>query len=741
LKGVTLGLLTGIVGLVISFSSFGLDIEENVGLEILFHLRGVRKAPSDVVVVGLDKLSADSLGLPIDPRKWPRSFHARLIENLIEKGAAAIAFDMFFEDPGPPQGDTLFSEALEKAHNVILTERLRVERLSLTDKEKAQAGDLTITRLVPPIPLLERYAFALAPFPLPKVPVKVSQYWTFKTGAGDTPTLPVVAFQLFAMQAHDEFILLLEKTSPYPIEESFRDRSALIAARSVKRFMSGVREIFGRDPQIARKMLQELRDPKSLSVELKKHQMVRALIKMYESPNSRYLNFYGPPRTIPTVPYYQALTGGKELDVKGKVVFVGLSELVQPEQKDGFNTVFSRSDGLDISGVEIAATAFSNLLEDMPLRPVSLPFHVAVLLLWGTVIGISCRFSSSIIAVLSIAGLSVLYLAASTYLFRTYGIWYPVVIPLFFQTFLAFNSSLLWKYIDSNRERQNIRKAFEYYLPNEVVDRLSKDIVNLAASDQLVYGVCLSTDAEHYTSLSETMDPDKLGCFMNKYYEAVFRPIKKHGGIVSNVVGDSALAIWVATEPGITPKGEACLAALDIAGALREFNRSSGSLQLPTRIGLHSGNILLGNIGAFDHYEYRPVGDIVNTATRIEGLNKYVGTRILASDDVLDQVKGLLTRQIGKFLMVGKTQPMIVHELICRMEESDEQQRDACAIFSGALDAFWRRSWDEAIRGFHEAIKVLGKDGPSTFYLDLCEHHKEDPPGESWEGAVHMDKK
>ena len=115
------------------------------------------------------------------------------------------------------------------------------------------------------------------------------------------------------------------------------------------------------------------------------------------------------------------------------------------------------------------------------------------------------------------------------------------------------------------------------------------------------------------------MEPAELGALMNRYYGVLFEPVKRHGGLVQDVVGDSMLAIWATTEPDASLRSRACLAALDIASAVDRFNATSGRFALPTRIGLHSGRLLLGSVGAIDHYEYRAVGDIVNTATRLEG--------------------------------------------------------------------------------------------------------------------------
>jgi adenylate cyclase len=337
--------------------------------------------------------------------------------------------------------------------------------------------------------------------------------------------------------------------------------------------------------------------------------------------------------------------------------------------------------------------------------------------------------------------LSLLYLLFARSQFNATAAWYPIIVPLLVQFPIAFFGAVLWQYVISNKERQNIRKAFGYYLPNGVVDQLSKNIANIKTSHQVVYGICLSTDAEHYTSLSEAMDPTELGNFMNRYYEAVFKPIKHRAGIIANVLGDSVLALWVASHSDTPLRKEACLAALEIAEALRQFNQSSVPYTLPTRIGLHSGPLLLRHIGAMDHYEYRPVGDIVNTATRIEGLNKYLGTQILVSEEVIRQLDDFLAREIGTFLLAGKSKPLVVHGLFCPKEDTDEAHQRACAFFAEALMAFRKQSWDEAIEKFDRAGECFGQDGPSAFYVRLCREYRANPPGPLWDGAVHMDKK
>jgi adenylate cyclase len=746
-KAAILGLATGIAGLAASLLPFGAALEENLDLDLMFSLRGSRPPPPEVLVVGIDKASADHFGLPNDLRKWPRTLHAELTGRLMEGGASVIAFDVFFEEPRPGGEDRQFAEAIKKARNVILCERMQGGTVTLTDKEGAPAAALGIARIVPTIQPLSRAAAALTPFPLPKVPLKVGKGWTFRTGAGETPTMPIVAFQLFAMPVYPEFRALLERAMqdmPGKLPPVSLDS---IAAREIETVIKGIRNIFEGDAAVGERMLEELRKSPSVPADPYKRRLLASLVRMYQSDVYRGINFYGPPRTVRTIPYYRFLQNPEgsavpeHIDVNGKAVFVGSSESWQPEQKDGFYTVFSRSDGLDLSGVEIAATAFGNLLEDLPVRPLDARARIALLFLWGVAIGTFCRLFPPLAAALGATATGILYILAARRQFAAHGLWYPMTIPLFFQAPFALAATVLWNYVDSNRERKNIRTAFEHYLPNDVVDRLAKNMANLKAGNRLVYGICLATDAEHYTPLSESMDPRELGSFMNRYYESVFDPVRQHGGVVSNVIGDSMLALWVTAQPDPALKDRACLAALDIARTMRRFDNSAGPTRLHTRVGIHAGRILMGNIGAIDHYEYRPVGDIVNTATRIEGLNKHLGTRILVSREVALHLRGFLTREVGKFLMAGKSKPVVVHELVCRTDESDEFRQSAYRRFAEALAAFRSKRWDEAEEKFLGVVESLGEDGPSRFHMDLCVLYRKNPPGESWDGAVRMEKK
>jgi adenylate cyclase len=332
-------------------------------------------------------------------------------------------------------------------------------------------------------------------------------------------------------------------------------------------------------------------------------------------------------------------------------------------------------------------------------------------------------------------------LGTAHYWFTRDGTWLPIVVPLLFQLPFALLSALLWRYLYTQKERHRIREAFGYFLPSRVVDELVQDVRGMPTTGQLVNGICLATDAEQYTALSESMHPSQLRSVLNDYYKILFEPVGRRGGFVSDVVGDEMLAIWTTTAPDRNLRAEACLAALDIVEAVNDFNRRTQKVRLPTRVGLHSGEMLLGNVGAEHHYEYRAIGDIVNAATRIQSLNKQLGTRILASREVIQDLGSVVTREIGAFRLVGKSRPLVIHELMCQRERFDPAMRKLHEQFAAALLAFRQQHWQDATDSFTELLSRNGKDGPALFYLSLCQRYAQTPPAPLWDGVVTLSQK
>lgn len=737
-KGLLLGLLVALAGILLASSSMGRWMEEDVGLAWLFRLRGPLPAPGEVVVVSIDYDSSKRLGLANNPRKWPRSLHGDLVRKLNEHGAAAIVFDIFFEESRDPQDDKLFAAALREADNVILFQSLKKEPVTNAAYAGQNRQTGYIETLASPIPVLSEAAFGLGPFPLPKVPAQVNHFITFKPELGDVPTLPVVALELYSLSAYSVLRDMINDVIPGQVSQLPGTREQVNQLDGIHKLIQSLRKLFLTNPGLAQQLIRRL-DNASPAVTPGDRDLISALINCYSQPDSLYLNLYGPPQTITTIPYYQVLESddrGDPLGLAGKAVFVGFSERFQPEQKDGFYTVFSQQlSGLDVSGVEIAATAFANLLQGSSIKTTSATTDILIYFAWAIVLSMVLRALSGPLLIIAALLLGLAYHQLAYELFRHVHYWIPLAIPLLWQAPLALIGALLWNYLDAQRARRNIRHAFGQHLPIDVVDQLAKGMEHIADSGQHVHGIVLATDAQQYTRLSEELAPVELRNLMNRYYEILFGPIRRSGGIISDVIGDASLAIWTSTQSDPVQRQLACQAALEILSNVERFNRQQPAYALPTRQGLHFGELIMGHVGAMDHYEYRAVGDIVNTASRIEGLNKQLGTRILVSKEVLQGVDGFITRELGDFLLVGKSRPLSLFELVANKKQ--EKVNKPYADFVTALYAFQVRQWDEAAKGFENFIASNGEDGPSRYYLDLCRQYLVSPPIE-WDGVIRV---
>lgn len=578
----------------------------------------------------------------------------------------------------------------------------------------------------------------MSPFVLPEYPARINRYWTFQAGVDHAPAFPVVALPLFAPDVYKEFLRLVGEAAPM-FRESFDD---ILASGRLVQHIRNTRALFGHQPELTEKLYDAVSRLHHDAPGLRR--TLRALVKLYASDQERFLNFYGPAATIPTIPFDAAVQPSEPVAAKrfaGKVVFVGASGTEFTDRDDRFHTVFSQQRGPYVSGVEIAATAFANLLHDDHVEPLSSSSYLSLIFAWGALIGILSFTFGPIKAGLAVAGVSALYFVGANYFFASSSMWVPLVLPLLVQAPLGYSSSLLWKFLEINRERQRLRKVLGFYVPDEVVEQLARSIVDLRHGDQAIEGVCLLTDISGYTGVSEMINPRELGELMRRYLEVAIEPIKRHGGIIIDLAGDSILAIWRGQVPNDVVRRQACEAAVDLAQAIHRFNAGAGAAVLPTRIGLHTGPIFLGNIGASETYRYGARGDTVNTAARLDSLNRQLGTEILTSEELLTGIDGFFARPAGKFMLKGKHQPVVVHELLGRVEEATPAQKQTCNLFADGLEAFRHRSWDLAEQKFTQVVQQSDGDRLPRVYLDYCRAYRTHAPAESWDGTIALDEK
>jgi adenylate cyclase len=646
-----LALMVWLVGLVAWLPSVADRFERELALPWLFATRGPLPTPREASLVAIDTASAQRLGLSPSVGAWPRRVLAEVINRAARAGAAVIAVDVYFADVGVAQDDAALEAAIRSAGNVVLFGRMQREVSSLPGA--AADGQVQVDRLRKPHALFADAAVAVAPFVLPKSPARVDTVWTRHPATPDLLTLPAAAV---AVQA------------------------GAVNCRPGAR-------------------VDRLR---------------RAVCGLRAPPAERLLNFYGPPRTLDIVAAADLLRGPLP-DFTGRAVFIGHVEPYFPNQTDSFLTAVSRPDGLDLSGVEIAATAYLNFLRDESLRTPPAPLILLVLAAGGAVLAPLFLWTRPGATAPLVLVLLVVNLGAALLAFSRGGWWWPLA-PGGAQVLAAAFGALGWRALHSGRERAQLAAAFRQYLPAHVVQQVARaggSAPPLVSTRQRA--VCLVTDATGYTSVAERLSPDALRELVNRYYAALLGPIGAEGGIVTDIVGDSALALWPIDHTGIAQRLRACRAALGVQDALAGFAVPGGG-DMPTRIGLHAGELLLGPVGALDHYEYRAIGDVVNTASRIEALNKQLGTRILASEDVVGGLAGLDCRRVGRFRLAGKAQVLAIYEL---MHVPTEAQARARPSFEAAIDAFAAGEGERARCEFEASATLNAGDGVVAFYLDL----------------------
>lgn len=711
-KVILCGLTIGIVGVILSLSPMIMKFEADVGLHWLFRLRGFRTVPPEVVIVSIDKASADTLKLKNEPELWPRSLHGQLIDELHRLGAAVIVFSIGFDKPRPnPEEDEAFAKSITDAGNVILSDYIKSEIFPNGFYEQ----------IVPPIALLKNAAVASAPFPLPRGKTDIQWVWTMKTNAGEMPTLPFVAFHLFARRTavphsldlakhlNDQHASLLIRLQRIVDQEHAIDDEI----DRIKRFISSYSNDF--DTLLGSILKTGLSTPEQT--------VLTAWINMYRMADSHFVNHYGSARAIPTIPYHQLIkqTLRPKSDFDGKAVFVGFSEDFKPEERLGFYNAFSRPEGINISEVEIAATSFSNLLEGAAVYPIHAGFALILVLLWGFLLTLFCHLVDIKLAALGTVLLAIGYLSFAQLHFSWSATWWPLVVPLGVQAPAAFISALLSQYRDVKRELTYVSEAFARFIPPEEVKKLAHQryLQSLTGSGRLMQGVCLYTDIEEYTNLAEKMDPIAVKNLLNEYFEAIHHPITRFHGIISDTIGDAMLAIWATPQPDRNARTNACYAALAIQDTVKEFNQTS-PVPLSTRIGLHYGEIALGHVGSVQHFEYRAIGDIVNTANRIEGQNKILGTSLLVSQEMIEQVDEFVTRELGSFPLRGKTSTVVLHELMCPRQEVTAEKQLLCDQFKEAQALFKSRRWLESEQILSNILTEYPADGPTRHYLERC---------------------
>jgi adenylate cyclase len=252
-------------------------------------------------------------------------------------------------------------------------------------------------------------------------------------------------------------------------------------------------------------------------------------------------------------------------------------------------------------------------------------------------------------------------------------------------------------------------------------------------------------DLADFTTLSEQLSPEDLLRHLGDYFSPLSSQILASGGTVDKYIGDAIMAFWGAPAPTPNHAIAACTAALRNQATLAELRPRWTSLGMPelhARIGIHTGEVVVGNIGCLTRLNYTVVGDPVNVASRLEGLGKHYGASILIGEPTYQEARSaVIARPVDWVSVKGKTHGLKVFELLALKEDATPELEELTILAEEALGLYRRREWSGAIRLFREILRIRPGDGPAMMMIARCLAFQVDPPGENWDGVHRMASK
>jgi class 3 adenylate cyclase len=305
--------------------------------------------------------------------------------------------------------------------------------------------------------------------------------------------------------------------------------------------------------------------------------------------------------------------------------------------------------------------------------------------------------------------------------------------------------------IERLRQNQRVRETFGRYIDPRIAESLLSETATAAAEGQRRVMTVMFCDMKGFTALSEGVTPQGLVKIMNRYLSTMSEPIHAHRGVIDKYIGDGIMAYW---GPPFVKEAEqatcACSAAVDMIGRLANLRKELPELlgvraiaaDCDLRIGIATGETLVGSIGSEYMMSFTVMGDTVNLAARLEGANKLYGNRCLISEATANLCAAdFEIREIDRVVVTGQSQPQTIHEIMGRKDALSSQQKLACERYAEGLAAYRARRWEEARAGFAAAIEAVPDDGPSIAMLARVTGFTQNPPPENWDGSWRMEYK
>ena len=455
------------------------------------------------------------------------------------------------------------------------------------------------------------------------------------------------------------------------------------------------------------------------------------------------IEYAGPRATFDTRSYYQALDPAllPQGFFKDKIVLIGRSVRTAVEltasQSDMFNSPFvvTQNDDRLFPGVEVQANLISNTLTGGGLRTAPSHWMMALVFAMLGMLAVVGLRSQPLASALVAAGLGGGVWLLSLGLFVGQKVWLTPLLPMF-SVIAVYGASMVVNYLASRRRALQIRSMFSQYVPQEVVNRLVENPELMKLGGEARTLTLMFTDLANFTTMSEQLTAEATVEVLTEYFNAMTPIIHRTGGTVDKFIGDAVMAFWGAPLDDAQHATHAVQAAIEMQAAMAVLSASLQARGLPTiamRVGLHTGRVVVGNIGSYSRFSYTVIGDAVNLAARLEGANKAFGTGILLSEATAALLPAELgLRHLDTVVVKGKTEAVKVF--------TPCTDATLCALSSRAIEHFFQQQWEASASDFSSLLAAKPNDYAAQRFMERIAEIRNEAPDASWSGALSLDK-
>jgi adenylate cyclase len=310
----------------------------------------------------------------------------------------------------------------------------------------------------------------------------------------------------------------------------------------------------------------------------------------------------------------------------------------------------------------------------------------------------------------------------------------------------GYGASTVYHLVAERKQRLLITSMFSTYVNPSLVEELVKHPERLVLGGKREELTVLFSDIEGFTTISQSMQPENLVSLLNEYLSVMSEIIFRHDGTLDKYEGDAIMAFWGAPIPQTDHAVRACISALEMQEALRGVNeqwRREGKPTFRIRVGINTGEMIVGNMGATGKFNYTVIGDSVNLASRLEGANKEYKTGIMVSERTFTLVKDrILGRELDRIAVKGRSQPVTVFELIRTLAGPIRPaEREFLDFYADAIPLYYRMQWKQSAALFRKALRLSPEDYPTQLHLTRIASYEATPPASDWDGVFVLTSK